>query len=143
MTAVSNPLNDIAEINKQIHNYDTAKGKLNAGLGNYPTLYKLNRGIPMGINDVIRARVDKKIIEDLANGIIKTQDFYRDKCDANDTPSVCQRKITVCNDLITQLGHLHQIKYGGKRKTSKGYSKRSDRKRKNTKRNRKYRSQKA
>jgi hypothetical protein len=139
MTAASNPLNDIDEINRQIHAYDTAKGKLESGLGNYPTIFKRGKGF----QDVIKAQVNKNIILDLVNGIATTQETYQDMCDANKTPSVCQKKIIACGDLITQLTSLYNIKYGGKRKTSKGYSKRIVRKRKNTKRNRKYRSQKA
>jgi hypothetical protein len=139
MTAASNPLNDINEINRQIHAYDTAKGKLDRDLGNYPTIFKPGKGF----QDAIKAKVDKNIIEALAEGIATIQETYQKKCDANDTPTLCQKKIIVCRELISQLTRLYQTTYGGKRKTSKGYSKRIVRKRKNTKRNRKYRSPKA
>jgi hypothetical protein len=140
------PLNNISEITTQISNFDTAKGRGNTELGNRPSIYKAGKGV----QDVITAKVDKPKILQLADEIVVIRDHYTKMCEDGVSPTSCQGKIKVCNELITQLSRLYEITYGGKRKTSKGYTKRSDHKRsdhkrnrKNTKRNRKYRSQKA
>lgn len=150
MTAVASPIKTYTEIEQEVALYGNATGRGNTRLGNYPTIYKLNRGIPMGVNDVIRANVKISEINTLRTQIVGLMNYYNKFCDSNTT--LCEIKVPLCNHLIGQLDNITENMSGGKRKTSKGYTKRSDRKRnrkntkrnrKNTKRNRKYRSQKA